>query len=236
MTQGVVHRRQRGDVMGDERGVSRRELIRACSAGALAWAAGVDLAAAQAEIRRTPAQILGPFYPVVKPADQDADLTRIAGRTARAAGQVIELAGRIINRHGRPVAGARIEIWQANVHGRYTHPSDRNTAPLDPNFEGYALLTTDAEGRYRFTTIKPGAYPEDSGVMRAPHIHFDVLGRTNRLVTQMYFEGEPLNETDRFLATAARNRERLIVPFSRRSGDDGVASLHGNWEIVLDEG
>ena len=217
------------------RDLSRRELIRVCSLGALAYASGGDLAAQQ-EIRRTPAQILGPFYPVNKPADHDADLTRIDGREARAAGQVVELAGRVINRRGRPVAGARIEVWQANTHGRYTHPSDRNTAALDPNFEGYALLTTDVEGTYRFTTIKPGAYPEDSGVFRAPHIHFDVLGRTNRLVTQMYFAGEPLNDNDRFLATAGRNRERLIVPFSRPSPSEKANHLEGRWDIVLDEG
>ena len=216
--------------------LSRRELIRTCSLGALASGAAADRAAAQQEIRRTPTQVLGPFYPVTKPADHDADLTIIKGRAARAAGQVIELAGRVINRRGRPVAGARVEIWQANMHGRYTHPSDRNPAPLDPNFEGYALLTTDPEGRYRFTTIKPGAYPEDSGVIRAPHIHFDVLGRTNRLVTQMYVAGEPLNDTDRFLATAGRNRERLIVPFSQPSTPGNAGHLTGNWDIVLDEG
>jgi len=215
--------------------LSRRELIRSVGLGALAWATDAD-ASMQDEIRRTPTQVLGPFYPVVKPADQDADLTIIKGRTGRAAGQVIELAGRVVNRRGRPVAGARIEIWQANTYGRYAHPSDRNPAPLDPNFEGYALLITDSEGRYRFTTIEPGAYPDDSGAMRAPHIHFDVLGRTNRLVTQMYFAGEPLNETDRFLATAGRNRERLIVPFSQPSAPDRAGRLVGSWDIVLDEG
>lgn len=218
----------------DER-LSRRELIRLCGIGALGWAADTRLDA-QAQMRRTPTQVLGPFYPVIKPTDQDADLALIAGRTTRAAGQVVQLSGRVINRHGRPVAGARIEIWQANTHGRYTHPSDRNPAPLDPNFDGFAVLVTDAEGRYRFTTIKPGPYPEDSGVMRAPHIHFDVLGRTNRLVTQMYFAGEPLNETDRFLGTAGRNRERLIVPFTRSSASHEAAPLEGTWEIVLDEG
>ena len=216
--------------------LSRREVIRRCGLGAIGWASGAGIGAAQQEIRRTPTQVLGPFYPVVKPVDQDADLTVIGGRATRAAGQVIELAGRVITRRGRPVAGARIEIWQANTHGRYTHPSDRNPAPLDPNFDGYALLTTDAEGRYRFTTIKPGSYPEDSGAIRAPHIHFDVLGRTNRLVTQMYFAGEPLNETDRFLATAGRNRERLIVPFSPAATAGTTNRLAGNWEIVLDEG
>lgn len=215
--------------------VSRRELLRAGGLGAFAWASGAHGSGAQQEVRRTPAQILGPFYPVQKPADEDADLTLIGGRTTRAAGQVVELSGQVINRRGRPLTGVRIEIWQANMHGRYTHPSDRNTAPLDPNFEGYALLTTDADGRYRLTTIKPGAYPEDSGVLRAPHIHFDVLGHTNRLVTQMYFAGESLNDTDRFLATAGRNRERLIVPFSEIAASD-TRLLRGQWDIVLDEG
>jgi protocatechuate 3,4-dioxygenase beta subunit len=187
-------------------------------------------------IRRTPSQILGPFYPLVKPTDQDADLTMIAGRGGRAAGQVIQITGQLTNRHGQPLPGARIEIWQANTHGRYTHPSDRNSAPLDPNFEGYALLTTDAEGRYAFKTIKPGAYPEDSGVMRAPHIHFEVSGKINRLVTQMFFAGESLNDEDRYLRTAAANRERLIVSLRSAASDPEADLRIGEWNIVLDEG
>ena len=83
---------------------------------------------------RTPDQILGPFYPVVKPPHQGADLTSIPGRPGRAAGQVIHLTGRVVNPNGQPVQGARMEIWQANTHGRYTHPSDHNPAPLDPIF------------------------------------------------------------------------------------------------------
>jgi protocatechuate 3,4-dioxygenase, beta subunit len=221
--------------VNDRDRLSRRDLLRLSGAGGLLWMAGRTEAEAQT-LRRTPTQVLGPFYPVVKPLDRDADLTAIAGRPGRAAGQVVEVMGRITNREGRPVAGARVEIWQANTHGRYTHPSDRNPAPLDPNFEGFAVLTTDDEGRYRFKTIKPGAYPEDSGAMRAPHIHFEVLGRTNRLVTQMYFAGEALNDTDRFLATAAGNRERLIVPFRSSSGLQVDGPLVGVWDIVLDQG
>jgi protocatechuate 3,4-dioxygenase, beta subunit len=214
---------------------SRRDVLLLAGSGAIA--AGLSTAAAVAQtIRRTPSQILGPFYPVHKPLDQDADLTTIVGRAGRAAGQIIEVMGRVINRRGEPVAGARIEIWQANTHGRYTHQSDRNTAPLDPRFEGYALLTTDSEGRYRFRSIKPGAYPEDSGAVRAPHIHFDVLGRSNRLVTQMYFAGEPLNDTDRIIQTAAANRHRLIVPFERPASPAAQDSLVGSWDIVLEEG
>lgn len=87
-----------------------------------------------------------------------------------------------------------MELWQANAHGRYNHPSDPNPAPLDPNFEGFAVQYTDAEGRYRFRTIKPGAYP--TGIenwWRPAHIHFDVTGRTDKLVTRMYFDGDPLS-------------------------------------------
>ncbi len=99
--------------------------------------------------------------------------------------------GRVLNAGGEPVSGARIEIWQANAHGRYAHPADDNPAPLDPNFQGYAKLLTDADGRYRFKTIKPSAYPAGA-FMRPAHIHFDVTGKLDRLVTQMYFPDDPL--------------------------------------------
>ena len=81
---------------------------------------------------------------------------------------------------GATLEGARVELWQANAHGRYTHPSDTNPAPLDPNFEGFAVQDTDAEGRYRFKTIKPGAYPATANWMRPPHLHFEVTGKINR--------------------------------------------------------
>src|SRR5258708_32638846 len=90
---------------------------------------------------------------------QPADLTRVSGRSGRAEGQMLNVMGRVLNLTGEPVRNAKVEVWQANAHGRYTHPSDPNPAPLDPNFEGAAVLTTDSEGRYRFKTIKPAAYP-----------------------------------------------------------------------------
>jgi protocatechuate 3,4-dioxygenase beta subunit len=182
----------------------------AVAVGGLALSGGIRTVLAQA-LQRTPDQILGPFYPVVKPPHQGADLTTIPGKPGRAAGQVIHVMGRVVNLEGQPVPGAHMEIWQANTHGRYTHPSDTNPAPLDPNFEGFTVLTTDAEGRYRFKTIKPGAYPVGPNAMRPPHIHFDVTGKTNRLVTQMYFAGEPLNDQDRFLQGAGPNKESLIL-------------------------
>jgi protocatechuate 3,4-dioxygenase beta subunit len=115
-------------------------------------------------------------------------------------GQVLDLSGRVLTPDGTPVAGARIELWQANAAGRYAHHGDTHDAPLDPNFQGYAVQTTDAEGRFRFLTVKPGAYPSGGGYMRSPHIHFDVAGRYDRLVTQMYFPGDPLLKQDRILA------------------------------------
>ena len=222
--------------MSAHTGMSRRHLLgMVVAVGGLAMSGGVSAVSAQA-LRRTPDQILGPFYPVLKPLDQDADLTTIAGKPGRAEGQVIHVMGRVVNVAGHPVHGARVEIWQANTHGRYTHPSDTNPAPLDPHFEGFAVLTTDAEGRYRMKTIKPGAYPAGPDRMRSPHMHFEVTGTSNRLVTQMYFAGEPLNDTDPFLQGAGANKERLIVslepPTQGLEPDARVAV----WDIVLEQG
>ena len=92
-------------------------------------------------LKRTPGEILGPFYPVLRSVEKTADLTTVPGKPGRAAGQVIYVMGRVLNVQGQPVKGARIELWQANSHGRYVHPSDTNPAPLDPNFEGFAIRT-----------------------------------------------------------------------------------------------
>ncbi|MBI3330358.1 MAG: protocatechuate 3,4-dioxygenase [Nitrospinae bacterium] len=222
--------------MSVHRGMSRRHVLgMAAAVGGLALSGGVSAVLAQA-LRRTPGQILGPFYPVLKPLDQDADLTSIAGKPGRAEGQVIHVMGRVVNLQGQPVQGARVEIWQANTHGRYNHPSDTNPAPLDPHFEGFAVLTTDAEGRYRFKTIKPGAYPAGPDLIRPPHIHFEVTGKSNRLVTQMYFAGEPLNDKDPFLQSAGASKERLIVPLQPPTQEFEPDSLVAVWAIVLDKG
>src|SRR3979411_460279 len=155
------------------------------------------LGAAEAVLQRTPDQILGPFYPLSE-LPQTVDLTKVSGRSGRAEGQVLNVMGRVLNRGGEPVRNAKIEVWQANTYGRYTHPSDPNPAPLDPNFAGAAALTTDSEGRYFFKTIKPSAYTVGSRKRRA-HILLQVSGRQDRLVTQMYFENDPSIESDPFL-------------------------------------
>lgn len=150
-------------------------------------------AATPTKLPFTPPGDLGPFYPVEHPLEADADLTRLGGRSTRALGELIEVSGRVLATDGRPQSNARIEIWQANAAGRYAHASDTRTdVPLDPNFQGYADLTTDAEGKFRFLTVKPGVYPVGNAFKRSPHIHLDVRGHRNRLVTQFYFP-----ETDR---------------------------------------
>lgn len=187
-------------------------------------------------LKRTPGEILGPFYPVLRSVEKTADLTIRAGKPGRATGELIYVMGRVLNLAGQPVQGARVELWQANTHGRYTHPSDTNPAPLDPNFEGFAVQDTDAEGRYRFKSIKPGAYPATANWMRPPHLHFEVTGKINRLITQMYFPGEPLNDKDILLQNIRGNKEGLIakvlLPTPDIEGDSRVVV----WDIVLDKG
>ncbi|HET8623716.1 MAG TPA: hypothetical protein VFM14_09165 [Gemmatimonadales bacterium] len=184
----------------------------------------------------TPEQVMGPFYPVMKPLDRDADLTLVRGRRGHAQGTPIHVMGRVFNRKGEPVRGARLEVWQANAAGRYAHPSDTNPAPLDPNFQGYCLLETDADGRYRFKSIKPGAYAIGPGVVRPPHIHVEVLGHKDRLVTQMYFPGEPLNEKDDIFKQLGSGKNAAIgkvVPPTKELEPESKLIL---WDIVLDRG
>jgi protocatechuate 3,4-dioxygenase beta subunit len=102
----------------------------------------------------TPENVMGPFYPLDKPLEKDADLTTLCGHKQRVAGKVVHLMGRVLNLKGEPVRGVKMELWQANSHGKYAHPADTHDAPLDPNFQGYAVQKTDKEGRYRFKGSK----------------------------------------------------------------------------------
>jgi protocatechuate 3,4-dioxygenase, beta subunit len=216
-------------------GFSRREILKMSTVIAASGSLFPgNLAVAEAQLRRTPNQILGPFYPL-KELTQTTDLTRLPGRPDRAKGQVLNVAGKVLNVWGEPVRDAKIEIWQANTYGRYTHPSDTNLAPLDPNFEGSAVLTTDSNGQYRFKTIKPAAYPTGPNTMRPAHIHFQVSGQQDRLVTQMYFEGDPYNETDSFLNTAGR-KELLIKKLLDPTPEFEVDSKMVSFDIVLFKG
>jgi protocatechuate 3,4-dioxygenase beta subunit len=149
----------------------------------------------------------------------------LAGHGAkRALGQLIDVRVSIVDEDGAPLPGAMVEIWHCNASGKYIHPNDTNDAPADPNFYGAARLAADAAGRIALRTIKPAAYPvpDTDGWWRPPHIHFSVWGRVwlSRLVTQMFFPGEPLNALDPILNavpdTAAR--ERCIARFLPQAG------------------
>jgi protocatechuate 3,4-dioxygenase beta subunit len=146
----------------------------------------------------------------------EADFSCLSPGGPRAIGQFIWVEGRVTDEDGSPVASAVIEMWQANSAGKYIHQLDRNTAPIDPNFTGQGRLITDAEGCYKFLSIKPGAYPvQESGWWwRPPHIHFSIFGPSwmDRYVTQIFFPGEPLNEIDLLLNGVAdpEARDRLI--------------------------
>jgi protocatechuate 3,4-dioxygenase beta subunit len=131
-----------------------------------------------------------------------------------------------------------VEIWQTNSHGRYAHQSDPNTAaPLDENFQGFAVQFTDHEGLYTFKTIKPGPYPSREGTwMRAPHIHFDIRGRVDRKVTQMFFPNEPLNAQDRLLQTVRGERNALLASVERAGSSGGHDELIAKWDIILASG
>ena len=134
----------------------------------------------------------------------------------RAIGQFIAVTGRVTDQDGAPLAGAVIEIWQANSAGKYVHEMDRHQAPIDPNFTGEGRIVTGPKGEYKFLSIKPGAYPvtESTWWWRPPHIHFSIFGPSwmNRFVTQIFFPGEPLNETDLLLNAVQEPeaRDRLI--------------------------
>ena len=169
-------------------------------------------------------------------APGDADLT--AQGAGEPLGERIVVTGRVLDEDGRPVPGALLEIWQANAAGRYIHEGDQHPAPLDPNFTGAGRTLTDADGRYRFVTVKPGAYPwrNHPNAWRPAHIHFSLFGRafTQRLVTQMYFPGDPLFAHDPIFQSVREPaaRERLVA---RLDLDETTPewALGYTWDVVL---
>jgi protocatechuate 3,4-dioxygenase, beta subunit len=178
----------------------------------------------------------GPAFGDSQVSDADADLTR--QHTGEPLGERIVVSGRVVDRDGRPIRNTLVEVWQANAAGRYIHVVDQHPAPLDPNFTGAGRCLTDDEGRYRFTTIKPGAYPwrNHDNAWRPSHIHFSLFGRafTDRLVTQMYFPGDPLFDADPIFQSIRdpKARERLVSTFDWETTSPEWA-LGFRFDIVL---
>jgi protocatechuate 3,4-dioxygenase beta subunit len=162
-------------------------------------------------------EMTGPVFGHALVQPGDADLTR--QHSTEPIGERIILAGRVLDEDGRPVPDTLIEIWQANAAGRYRHKHDQHDAPLDPNFTGTGRTMTDDQGRYRFLTIRPGAYPwgNHPNAWRPAHIHFSLFGHAfaTRLVTQMYFPGDPLLAFDPIYHSVpdAQARQRMIATF-----------------------
>ena len=167
----------------------------------------------------------------------EGDLTRNGRRNGEPIGERITVGGRVIDEAGRPVPGALIEIWQANAAGRYVQPTDQHDAPLDPNFLGAGRCRSDASGRYRFRTIKPGAYPWQNhpNAWRPNHIHLSLFGAGlgDRLVTQMYFPGDPLLALDPIFNSVPEGARHLLVArFDLDRTEPGIA-LAFRFDVVL---
>jgi protocatechuate 3,4-dioxygenase, beta subunit len=179
-------------------------------------------------------EVTGPLLGEGRIAADDADLTRQHADVPL--GQRIVVHGRVLDSDGRAVPHTLVEIWQANAAGRYRHVVDHWPAPLDPNFTGLGRALTDADGRYEFTTIKPGAYPwgNHHNAWRPAHIHFSVFGRAfaQRLVTQMYFPGDPLFAQDPIFQAAGTARERLVAAFDLDRTEPEWALAY-RWDVVL---
>ena len=188
------------------------------------------------ELPHTLSEVTGPVFGHEEVGETDNDLTR--QHAGEPLGERITVSGRVLDGDGRPVPNALIEIWQCNAAGRYRHRIDQHHAPLDPNFTGAGRALTDAQGNYRFITIKPGPYPWENhaNAWRPAHIHFSLYGTAfaTRLVTQMYFPGDPLMPFDPIFNSVRdeRARQRTIAKFDMNRTEPGWA-LAFRYDIVV---
>jgi len=191
--------------------------------GAMALAPLAPTPALADNLAPTPRMTEGPFYPRSFPKDVDGDLTRVEGRSRAADGTPLDLSGRVLDRSGKPRVGAKVEIWQCDALGQYHHVGNAQSEG-DPDFQGFGAVETDADGRYRFKTIKPVPYPG-----RTPHIHFNVVENgKRRLTSQMFVEGEAQNERDGLYRYLGRDAKLVTVKL------EGAGSgLRGALDIVL---
>lgn len=173
--------------------ISRRSAIKNTIAGTIT--AAISLPSLAKSI--TPQEVEGPFYPITPQKDQDADLTKVAGQNGVAKGEIIEIFGKVLDQDLQPIEDVTIDLWQANHFGKYHHPHDTSDAPIDNNFQAWAILQSGINGRYKFKTVIPGAYPLGENQQRTPHIHLKISKKGyDSLLTQMYFPDHPLNQQD----------------------------------------
>ena len=203
---------------------SRRLVLQRALAGtAMLCAAPRALAFAR---KLTPRQTAGPFYPEQLPLDSDNDLLRV-GNGPLAEGTAAEVYGQVVNRSGEGLPEIEVEIWQCDARGRYHHQDDDQSRRLDPNFQGFGRTITDAQGRYRFRTIRPVAYPG-----RAPHIHFRLSGaEIEELTTQLYVAGDPANGEDWLFRQLGPRADRVVAEFVPSDTDE--ATLLARWDLVV---
>ena len=218
--------------MAKNRGTTRREFAKQVGLGASLSLFGSTVSAKTV----TPSQVEGPFHPMDDQADLDADLTRVEGRRKAAIGDAVIVRGRVLDADGAPIRDATLDIWQANYFGRYTHPDDKNDAPLDPDFQGWAVIQSHDAGDYRIKTIVPGPYPlKYIGFdgWRCRHIHFKLSHPDYReLTTQMYFEGDPWIAQDEEIKRAPETQRDLLI--AKRGVDESTGLTVYTFDIVLD--
>ena len=173
----------------------------------------------------TTSQTVGPFFSIGMTRMKHDDLV-----SAGTSGERVVIEGRVLDGDGQPVPDAIIEIWQANSYGKYAHPEDQQDKPVEPSFSGYGRIPTDDEGKFRFTTIKPGPVPDLDGKLQAPHIVVSVFARglLRRLVTRIYFPDEPANATDFVLNLVEASRRETLVAKK-------IADVSGKleWNVIL---
>lgn len=188
-------------------------------------------------VPQTITELTGPQFDASALGELDNDLTRNGRKTGEPLGERLIVTGRVLEENGKPIPNTMVEVWQANAAGRYIDLDDQHEAPLDPNFLGAGRMITDKNGEYRFLTLRPGAYPWGNhyNAWRPSHIHFSVIGPNmmTRLVTQMYFDGDPLLKYDPiYQGPPDEARKRLVADFSLDDTEEGYALAY-RWDIVI---
>ena len=193
--------------------MTRRNFIRYTTLSALGINANTVISKDNVgRLQPTPDETEGPFYPVRAQQDKDLDLTKVTGQEHLAQGKHIVIEGQVVDTTGQAIEGAEIDLWQANAAGKYAHPRDPNPALIDKNFQGWAIIPSGIEGRFRIKTVMPGAYPASNAWMRPPHIHLKVAKQGyEKITTQMYFPDQPLNQLDYLLQRKSPDEQQLMI-------------------------